>query len=789
MKSQLGLIVMCLVALTAASCAATDATAAALNVPLKVEERAGVARVNEPVTVGVPLPKGAVTDVSRLALTGTDGVVPCQFTEMARWSDRKSVKWVLLNFQASVGAKRAVTYRLKSGLAQVAPNSPVTAKKVGDLVTVNTGRVKFTVRGVHFDGFHEAWFDATGQGNFTDANQVIKATKTSGCVAASKGVDYLSALDGNGTLSIERQGPMEVVVKAEGSHKRGDGKLFDYIVRFHAYAGSPVVRVTHTFVCRQGTEPADFFPMDALEFVVPTTLAGGTATAGVEDRKAVAADELLVLQRTSDRMEVRAGGVSVATAKGKSTKPKSTGWINMWKGKLGLAAGVRWFWQLHPKSLQIDKAGRVTVGLFPREKLATGDPETDKRIQQPFDVYMGQSRSHYLTFLFHDEKTSGELAAFFTGTQQPLTALAPLKYYCRETAAFGYIAESKEALFSDEQWKTVQAYDEKLRDSLVAINKKIDGHTYTHTTDSYGFYKWGDVFHWGWKSYDKSPKKTFPWLLSYAGNYYDFPNACLVQFLRTGDWRFYDRYVPSAMHVGDVFTCHWHPSPRKKYLWGACRYCPPRNHVALDNGTPYVSEEFNHNKSQCVFALYYLTGDLRALDNAKLMANNAFHNHNADNSKQARGPGSHICALWQSYELWPTDAYMKRMQQMVNRTATRLSRNAGSLKSKWMWGIAFEGCVYYLWTKPGDKTTFDRIKQGVDKMGGKADDYSNMTLVNAYLYGRTGEQKYADLAWKSITRSRTKNRPKTFGIQWRNTGFALYFLSNACEPGQFSADR
>jgi hypothetical protein len=764
-------------------------TAAALEVPLTVEERAGVARVAEPVTVGVPLPKGAVKPGAGLglALSNADGVVPCQFTETARWSDDKSVKWVLLNFQATVGAKKTATYRLTQKLARIAPENPIKATKDGDTVTVSTGCVKFTVRGKHFDGLHEAWFDPTGKGAFTDANQVVKATKAAGCVAASKGVEYRSALDGDGEVSIERQGPMEVVVKAEGSHKNADGKLFDYIVRFHAYAGSPVVRVQHTFVCRQGDGPASSFPMDALEFVVPTTLEGGMAMAGVEDGRSVAAPELLVLQRTSDRMEVTSGDRTLATAKGKSTKPLSTGWIDVRKGKLGLAAGVRWFWQLHPKSLAVDKSGRMTVGLFPRQKLATGDENVDKHIQQPFDVYMGQSRTHTLTFLFHDGKTPGELAAFFTGAQQPLVPLAPLRWYCRDTAALGYIAESDKALFNDQHWKTVRAYDKKLLDSLLAINRKIDGHTYTHTTDSYGLYKWGDVFHWGWKDLGKSPKDTFQWYLSYAGNYYDFPNACLVQFLRTGDWRFYDRYVPAAMHVGDVFTCHWHP--RKKYLWGACRYCPPRNHVAVDNGTPYVSEEFNHNKSQCVFALYYLTGDLRALDNAKLMANNAFHNHNANNSKQARGPGAHIVALWQTYELWPTDAHLKGMQYMVNRTSKRLAANAGSLKSKWMWGIAFEGCVYYLWSRPDDTTTFDRIKAGVDKMGGRADDYSNMTLVNAYLYGRTGEPAYADLAWKSITRSRTKNRPKTFGIQWRNTGFALYFLSNACKPGTFEPER
>jgi len=712
--------------------AATDA----LSVPLTVEERAGVARANEPVTMGVPLPYGKVEDVARLYLIDAKGAeAPCQFTEMARWTDGKSVKWVLLNFKVSVAAKQKVVYTLKLADAGKTPKTALTATKDGDVVTVNTGSVKFTVRGKRFDGFHEAWFDASGKGRFTPANQIIAATEMAGCVAASGGRNYRSSLDGEGKVSIERQGPMEVVVKAEGSHRNDTGeRLFDYIVRFHAYAGSPVVRVSHTFVCRQGSKPADAFPMEALEFVVPTRLGGGGGIVGLEDGKSATGKTVAALQRTSDQMVASADAKQVGACKGKSTKPLSTGWVSASKGSLGLAAGLRWFWQMHPKKLAVEDDGLVRVSLFPRDQLRTGDKEKDKHIQQPFDVYMGQSRTHYLTFLFHDGLPAEALAAFFTGTQRPLRAWAPLRYYGRDTACFGYITESNKGLYDPERWAQVESYDGKMLESLKAINKKIDGHTYTHYSDSYGLYAWGDVFHWGWGSRGKSPKDTYEWYLSWAGNYYDFPNACLVQFLRTGDWRYWDRFVPHAMHVGDVFTCHYHP---RKDLIGACRYCPPRNHVAGDDGDPYVSSRFNHNKSQCVFSLYYLTGDLRVLDNCRLLANNAVENRSANNAKQARGPGAHVVALWQTYEMWPTQEHFERLKGMARRTAARLARGDGKLGAKWMWGIAFEGVVYYLWVAPEDTKTFEMIKTGVDRLGSRAGNYSNMSLVNAYLYART----------------------------------------------------
>ena len=78
-----------------------------------------------------------------------------------------------------------------------------------------------------------------------------------------------------------------------------------------------------------------------------------------------------------------------------------------------------------------------------------------------------------------------------------------------------------------------------------AIEKKLDGFTYGGLTrDSYGFYTWGDTFHWSWKNFGKSPKQTPEWMFSYAGNYYDYPHASLLQFVRTGDRQFFDRFEP-----------------------------------------------------------------------------------------------------------------------------------------------------------------------------------------------------------------------------------------------------
>jgi hypothetical protein len=83
----------------------------ALNVPITVQETAGVARVAEPVTFGVPLPKGLLTDAAKLRLYGPDGKpVPADFRVVNRWwtdaaTQVASIQWVHCDFFPSVTAR------------------------------------------------------------------------------------------------------------------------------------------------------------------------------------------------------------------------------------------------------------------------------------------------------------------------------------------------------------------------------------------------------------------------------------------------------------------------------------------------------------------------------------------------------------------------------------------------------------------------------------------------------------------------------------------------------------
>lgn len=760
-------------------CATPGAHAAPESiVKLTVAEEAGYDRVREPVTMGVPLPEGMVNDVARLGLQDATGkALPCQATEVARWLDGKSVKWVHLTWEQSLkaGAGETVSLMLMDAPRPQAAGS-LTAVEKDNTVTVQTGFVKFTVRGAGFDGMHAAWFDPTGGNRFIDANQVIGAgggsTVMSSDPAAMTVADmkfrltgesnaYRSTQDAQGKVAIEEQGARRVVVKATGRHLDANGKpALDYIVRFYAYADSPLVRVSHTFVCAQGAKPADMLFLNALNLGVPTSLAGGQVAFGTEKDPVAAKAGARLLQRDSGPYALTSGGAAIASGGGKSVKPLTVGWVDLRKGSLGLAAGIKWFWQMCPKALEVGADGVINLGLYPHDA------------PQPLEVYMGQSRTHYLTLFFHDGKADLKAVnAIFAAQNRPLYAWASPRYYCRDTHAFGYAVESDPALFGADAEKMTQ-HDAKLLDSLKQGITAID--LRRQTLDSYGVYAWGDLYHWQWDSQGKAPYDTQNWRYSFEGNYYDYPHVMFQGFVRTGEKLYLERFIPNAIQVGDVHTANYHPRPE---LIGACRYCPPRNFVATDDGAPYISAEYNHFKSQCVYAYYYLTGDRRSLDHCLMQANNVLNNRDADRGWAARGVGAQLGGLWNAYELTRDAKYLARMKEMAGKAMAQFRNGRYSVGGDFMWGIANEGLCYYYWVT-GDPAVIETFKEGYPKCRA-ATAHPNMALGLAMTYRVTGDESFRDMAWKAISREKAGPGPHGIGQTFRSTHFALFFLSDA----------
>lgn len=131
------------------------------NIPIIIEETSGISRVNEPVSVGIPLPKGFVYDISKLRLFNSESqTVPLQALALTSWID-KSLKWILLDFQVTLQANRTIHYYIHSqDTTELTNNHPtISIIKNKDSIVVNTGPAKFFLNTKFFKVFEKVEVD------------------------------------------------------------------------------------------------------------------------------------------------------------------------------------------------------------------------------------------------------------------------------------------------------------------------------------------------------------------------------------------------------------------------------------------------------------------------------------------------------------------------------------------------------------------------------------------------------------------------------------------------------
>jgi len=334
-------------ALCALLAAAGGLRAQALDVPITVEETAGVRRTAEPVTFGVPLPKGLLQETERLRLDGPGGQpVAAAFTVPSRWwqdagGQNSSIRWVHTDFFADVPAHGRAVYHLKiSDAVPPPPPGALTVRTEPGQVTVHTGSLEFTV---HRTG---PVLDAPGL----------------------RGVDFLVRSDEriykasqwpSSELVVEEENPLRVVIKRTGSHAWTDrrDRALDYVIRIIVYAGQPYVRVVYSFINRQGRTMADSVRLDGL---------------WIEAR----------LEHPAPPVRVEQLGAS----------PRRSGWFDA--GSIGV--GIRWFWQLYPKGFEVRSDGVMRLALY---------PETAR----PQAIYAGVAKTHEMILSWGGENLGAQL--------------------------------------------------------------------------------------------------------------------------------------------------------------------------------------------------------------------------------------------------------------------------------------------------------------------------------------------------------------------------------------------
>ncbi len=218
---------------------------AAVGLPVYVKETAGVARQNEVIRSGLPIPRPMnLLDVSNLTLVDDTGApVPAEFQITARWNaglanTKAPIQWLLVTFQSSVAANGMAKYTLVtdgSAGPNPVPSTSVKLTRKGDQVIIDTGKAVFKLA-----GNKNSLFDEIRLANGT--NLVSPSTLSAQVNSAS--TQLSSTLR---RISIEHKGPLIAIVVVEGVYDLpaiGGGKVSSAL-RYIFSADSEVAMVRH----------------------------------------------------------------------------------------------------------------------------------------------------------------------------------------------------------------------------------------------------------------------------------------------------------------------------------------------------------------------------------------------------------------------------------------------------------------------------------------------------------------------------------------------------------------
>lgn len=510
-------------------------------------ETIGVPRTREYVRVGVPCAKGAYSNTEGLQLrTPADEALPVQTTILKKWHDG-SIKWLLLDFAATVPAHERVVYRLVkvSDLLPTEP-TPIIITKGPDQWRVVTGAAQFVI-------------DAREFGPFKSITVNKKELLASGGASCLLGLaeKKLSPIVEN--ITAESEGPLRAIVCLEGRFDSDRHTAPRFVCRLHFCVDSSTVMVELTLLNpRAASHPCGLWDLGDNGSFLFKELSLQFPLAGSEKNRIVCSPEaeLTSLQfmpspdgfriyqessggenwhspvhRTRDGSvrlrfngyEISDGGKKIAGGK------RATPVVWCGEGGVGVAAVMPYFWQEFPKAFSADVAG-LKVELFPA--------------CAP-DLHELQGGEQKTTTIHLDFATSPD---GLTWARSPLV-VAPSPETCRNSH-----------VFSDLPPTPGDSNVTDLVDQFISAEELLKKR---EVVDEYGWRNFGDFYADHEALYHKGDM-TF---VSHYNNQYDGISGACRKFLATGDTAWGTLASDLARHVRDI-DCYHTDQDREEYSGG-----------------------------------------------------------------------------------------------------------------------------------------------------------------------------------------------------------------------------
>ena len=653
-------------------------------------ERSDIARSREPISIGIPFPKGALFNPLDMVLTDIEHrICPSYITVLSRWSDG-SVRWGLLDCQPSVEGKGTAIYILKpshGGLSR-AQETGIKIEQARGHLTVDTGAATFEIDQAILVPFKQVFVGTKGllaeQGNCV----VLVNELGDRCIPH---VDE---------VKLEVANPLRATVRLRGMFRSSGGKKFArFIAGLTFFKGHRTVEFELTVHNEKAAKhPRELWDLGDQGSIYFKDLSFYTA---LNDSDSLITEwDMLPAQKTREGrgcLEIyqdSSGGrnwnsLNHVSRQGNSTVSfrgyrvtmdgikveeghRADPIVTVRNRQGGISAVVAGFWQNFPKAIESNKEGMV-IRLFPGQ------------CSDVFELQGGEQKTHTVFLQF------GQDAASLFWVRDRLRPCPELSW-CAASRAVSNL-HPREAKHPQ---------DETLDRAEQVIASAIQGE-YTffdrrEVIDEYGWRHFGDLYadHEAVQHHGQKP------LISHYNNQYDVIFGSLVQYLRGGEHEWFRLAQELAQHVIDIDIYHTDQDRlglNGGLFWHTDHYTDAgtATHRALTKMSPQALSSLNygggpaceHNYTSGLLLYYWMTGDPKAKEAVLTLANWVVNMENgtyrtlgfldprptgycsstADRGYHGpgRGAGNSINALLDASQIESNSLYLKKAEQLIRR--------------------------------------------------------------------------------------------------------------------------
>ncbi|MFC1718891.1 hypothetical protein ACFL6S_34890 [Candidatus Poribacteria bacterium] len=596
------------------------------------------------VTSGVPFPEGDVADPAHIRLLCNGKEIPLQVKALSRYPD-DSIRWALLDFQLQ-GSENdyALEYGSQVQRSASKPEDPVRITEHDSNLTVDTGRLRMVIDKHSGTIFDKIWMDG---------ELVTSKDKYAGLTLVGMDGKSFRTSEPPEEITVLEEGPLHGALLVRGRHSSDNGEsLFTYEFELHFYAGWPGIKVFHIWENDNTSE--DFTSIKSLSLQIPA-LTGESMTvsgeSGSSHEFSNVVGNLALEQYYDDEFQILKNEEVLSSGK------RAAGWIASSK----MAVLVRNFWQMYPKTLTVGKNG-IEIGIMPPLKsdqyVNREEPEYRLYYDMKDGLYKlkgGVAKRHEFWILSPEDV--GKLSqGEFSGSA---IAVAPPEWYAESSAMGRFIPEVEHTNLTGEAAGLVEMYDE-------AVEKGFGGYLANREKNhEYGMLNFGDW--WG--------ERRINW-----GNIeYDTQHAFFLQFVRSGDFRYFLAGEQAERHNMDVDTV-WHGRNRG-LVYSHC-IGHTGNYYSKSpvegQGSPRGGHSISHAWLEGHQDYYFLTGDRRALATAEMIA----HRYDSYGTRDydfmnCRTPGWHLILSMAVYRATNDPFYLNAAHIVVERVLERQTADGG----------------------------------------------------------------------------------------------------------------